>query len=365
MSGNGPAADPAGDVYFVTGNTDRSGTSYDSHLNLAESVVKLSPGLELTDDFFTPGGPAVGEPVLDQNDYDFGAGGVLLLPPQSGAFPNLAVAAGKVGVMYLLNRDALGGYVPSGPDNDVGHVQIGPCWCGKSYFTGPDAIGRVVSSGGSNVIVWRVQTSPQTALTQESMSATVPSGQDQGFLTSVSSNGTTSGSAIIWAVARPNRFGVQNVTLLAYDASNSSTLFSGVAGSWPYLRPNANIVPVVANGRVYVASYKQLAIFGLGHAVAMNVPPAPVVPADLPLPVGEHEVFGIVRQIHGHFIAVETRGGDLLSVDTRPAVRVGGDIVVQPGEAVDLRGALGASGAFEAHVMERAKNLPELWGPDR
>ncbi len=217
---------------------------------------------------------------------------------------------------------------------------------------------------GNNVMVWRVQTSPRTALVQDSMSPTLPSGQDRGFLTSVSSNGTTTRTAIIWAVARPSHHAAQNVTLVAYDGSDSTSLFSAVAGSWPSSSTNANIVPIVANGRVYVASYKQLAIFGLNgcsacsdRTVALNAPPAPTMPAAPPLAPGEHEVFGIVREIHGFMVAMETRGGEILSVDTRPAARAGGDIVVQPGEAVDLRGALGASGAFEAHVMARAKRL--------
>jgi hypothetical protein len=35
------------------------------------------------------------------------------------------------------------------------------------------------------------------------------------------------------------------------------------AGNWPNLTGNANLVPVVANGQVFVASNKQLQIFGL------------------------------------------------------------------------------------------------------
>jgi hypothetical protein len=44
-------------------------------------------------------------------------------------------------------------------------------------------------------------------------------------------------------------------------------LFNGGAGSWPNVGGNSNLVPVVANGEVFVASYKQLQIFGLksGH----------------------------------------------------------------------------------------------------
>jgi hypothetical protein len=41
-------------------------------------------------------------------------------------------------------------------------------------------------------------------------------------------------------------------------------LFKAKAGAWPNLGGNANLVPVVANGQVFVASNKQLQIFGWG-----------------------------------------------------------------------------------------------------
>jgi len=263
MSGAGLAADQAGNIYAVTANSDTSGNTYDSSTNPAESVLKLSADLTTILDYFTPGGAKDGEPELDIHDRDFGAGGVMLLPAQNGSIPSLAVAAGKVGLMYFLNQAQLGGYVPNGPDNVVGTYKIDPCWCGESYFLGADGAGRVVSSGGTTMIVWRVQTSPNTALIKESASATLPSGPNVGFFTTASSNGTQAGSAIIWAVARPNRTGTPKLTLLAYNATNSATLFSAAAGPWSSNAANANIVPVVANGYVYVGSYKQLAIFGL------------------------------------------------------------------------------------------------------
>jgi hypothetical protein len=40
-------------------------------------------------------------------------------------------------------------------------------------------------------------------------------------------------------------------------------LFKGTAGAWPNLGGNSNLVPVVANGLGFVASDKQLQIFGL------------------------------------------------------------------------------------------------------
>jgi hypothetical protein len=91
--------------------------------------------------------------------------------------------------------------------------------------------------------------------------------QGGGFFTAISSNGTQ--NAVIWAVARPIDSEPAEITLYAYDplaavTSGPSWLLSIPAGTWPNI-PNAypNIVPVVANGFVYVASYQQLAIFGL------------------------------------------------------------------------------------------------------
>jgi hypothetical protein len=40
-------------------------------------------------------------------------------------------------------------------------------------------------------------------------------------------------------------------------------IFRFVAGPWPSLHANMNQVPVVANGKVYVATNKELQILGL------------------------------------------------------------------------------------------------------
>ena len=133
-----------GNVLFVTGNSDPSGTTYDGVTNIQESVVKVSPNLTNVVDLFTPSNQA----SLDQTDADFGSGGVLVLPDQPGSIPHLAVAAGKNGQMYFMNEDKLGGY-STVKNNVIAIYSIGKCWCGQSYFVDPtDGLGRVVSSGG-------------------------------------------------------------------------------------------------------------------------------------------------------------------------------------------------------------------------
>lgn len=278
MSGSGPAVSADGSLFFVTGNSDPLG-SYDSVRNLSESLVRVAGDLSGVVDFFTPS--QVGS--LDQGDVDFGAGGVMLLPPQPGVVPDLAVAAGKDGNMYLVDRQNLGGFTPGGPDNVLGTFDIGgACWCAPSYFARADGVGRIVSSGGSSAIVWQVvisPTAPTVTLVQESSTGPLDTGQDGGFFTSVSSNATQDGTALIWAVSRPVDAVTAAVTLFAFDPRDGSTVFSAPAGTWPS-PGNANIVPVVANGQVYVASSKQLAIFGLASAPASLI----ALPIDLTHP---------------------------------------------------------------------------------
>jgi len=261
MSGYGLATDDAGNILFVTGNSD-SGT-YDGVTDIQESVVKISNTLTTVLDLFTPDN----QESLDAGDVDFGSGGVMVLPDQPGSIPHLAVAAGKDGNMYFMNEDNLGGYSPN-KNNVLGTYGVGGCWCGESYYVDPtDGVGRVVSSGGSQVQAWKVQTSPNPALTQVGASGSIGGQQNPGFFTTISSNGTA--SPIIWALSRPQNSTRAPLYLFAFNPDGGKKqqtfkqLFKAKAGAWPNLGGNSNLVPVVANGQVFVASNKQLQIFGL------------------------------------------------------------------------------------------------------
>jgi hypothetical protein len=261
MSGYGPSTDDSGNILFVTGNSE-AGT-YDGLTNIQESVVKVPSTLTTVLDLFTPSNQ-IG---LDEGDVDFGSGGVMVLPDQPGSIPHLAVAAGKDGNMYLMNEDHLGGH--SAKNNVLGVYSIGACWCGESYYLDPnDGLGRVVSSGSPSIIVWKVQTSPKVSLFKLPPSTVPLDGwQGGGFFTSISSNGNA--NPIIWAVSRPPNTKAAPIYLYAFnpDTGKAGTtieeLLSLEAGAWPNLGGNSNLVPVVANGLVFVASNKQLKIFGL------------------------------------------------------------------------------------------------------
>jgi hypothetical protein len=267
MSGYGLAADDSGNVLFVTGNSDPSGTTYDGITDIQESVIQEASDLSTVLDLFTPSNWA----SLDEGDRDLGSGGVMVLPDQPGAIPNIAVAAGKDGRMFVMNEQNLGGYSPNS-NNVLGTYEIGHCWCGQSYYVDPTSLApSVVTSGGATVEVWELQTSPSVTLTEVTSGAISASiVQDPGFFTTVSSDGTA--NAIIWAVSRPVSGSQTGITLYAFNpdsgGSTMSLLFQSAAGSWPNIINDSDLVPVVANGEVFVASYQQLQIFGLTGAQA-------------------------------------------------------------------------------------------------
>jgi len=369
MSGSGLAASAAGDIYFVTGNTDPNGKENNHITNISESVAQLSDDLSTLKSIFTPGGATDGHAILDERDEDFGAGGVMLLPPQSGASSNLAVAAGKAGIMYLLNADNLRNGATTVIGNAVSQVKIGGCWCAESYYTGADGFGRVVSSGGSNVIVWKVEAGSKVPLVKLATSSTVANVQSPGFFTTVSSDGTASGTAVIWAVGRPASSKPADINLYAFNESGQQ-LFTAVAGAWPNYSGNSNIVPVVANGHVYVATYQQLSIYGLGSGTAAPSSGS-IAPTKLTnsiaaaLPVGQHEIFGTVQSIDGSTIMVVTRGGDLIRVDAESAFA--NFLAAQPavGHGILIRGIIDESGVVHAETLLHAKDNPLMWQPDQ
>ena len=347
ISGAGVGGDAR--LQFTTGNSDP--TSYTGTTNIQESILKtnLNPANLLG--IFTPSNWS----TLDAGDVDLGSGGVLHLPTQPGGYPYLAIGGGKDGRLFLLNRLAM--HTPL----DV--HQLGGCWCGPSYFVGSDGVPRIVTSHGSTLSTWKLVLSPAPHLVQEG-SVGITTGQDPGFFTVISSNGRTAGSAIIWAVSHPN--GNTAVNLYAFEATPSSgtykQLFFSSAGSWPYTGGNANVVPVVANGKVYVASYKALTIFG---ATSIAAQPES---ATLPVPVaslGTHSTTGKLTAIDGTTLTLQTRTGQIAKIDASLTTKDEHVSALQLGEPyVAIGESITGTGALLATSIVRAKNSGDLWPPD-
>jgi hypothetical protein len=282
QSGAGITSDGPGTMLVSTGNGGAPSTPTPGNAppsNLGESVVRLrvqADGSLKATDFFAP----FDAPTLDTWDADFASGGVTGLPSEyfgTAAIPNLAVAVGKEGYVYLLNRDNLGGFSqgPSGSDNVVQRIgPFGGVWSRPGVWPGdggwvyiPTASGGDSASGSAgNLRVYRYGLSG-TGTPTLSLQAT--SSDAFGFGTSapvITSNGTTSGSALVWTIWMPNGSG-EGAQLRAYDPVP--------VNGQPVLRWSAPVGtaskftnPGVGAGRIFVGTRD-------GHVLGFGSPVTP------------------------------------------------------------------------------------------
>jgi hypothetical protein len=316
---------------------------------------------------------------LDQGDVDMGSGGMMVLPDQAGNLPHLAVAGGKDGRAFLLNRDNLGGYTQGGPDKVLQTVTMGSCWCGPAYFVGSDGVPRVVTGGGNGVTSWKLQTSPSTQLMLDSSTGrNVVNGlpDNGGSIPVISSNGTTASSAVVWFVQRPATSSDQDpgtpITLHAFNASNlAQQLISIQAGTWRHAdNSNANLVPTVANGKVYVASNKQLQIFGLlsgrdAKSASVRQPPVASEPAVVTCPAevapltaftvtGVHSFRGTVCGVTENRLQVALSGERSVTVDITEAVAHHRTALLSLGRPIKVRAIIDGNGVAHAQRVSRS-----------
>lgn len=153
--------------------------------------------------------------------------------------------------------------------------------------------------------------------------------------------------------------------LYAFDAANGKTLFKGDAGTWPFPENNATVMPVVANGRVFVAGYKTLSIFGLSNGPGATLPHPAAPDMRVKLAPGEHEIYGIVQAIDGPTLTVHKRDGAVVVVDASRAEAEYAKAQPQTGKALVARGTYLPSRVLEARVVLHAKKNPAMWRPDR
>jgi hypothetical protein len=103
-SGAGMSVDASGNVYFAVGN----GT-FDNATDFGESVLKYTPCSTscqpLPADYFTPHNFN----TMNTFDLDEGVSGAMLLPDSAGSqgHPHLLVQRGKIGTLYLIDRDVM------------------------------------------------------------------------------------------------------------------------------------------------------------------------------------------------------------------------------------------------------------------
>ena len=272
MSGAGVAGDSDGNVYIPSGNGDFDSVNVPAR-ETGDTLLKLGTTNQILTqlDYFTP----QDQQTLDTNDTDLGSGGALLLPDQPGSFPHILVQAGKEGVVYVLNRDQLTTgnlHYCSGCSSDTEILEeAAPATIGGGQFWSSPAYWN------SNIYYWGAG----TFLTAIPVPNGIPdfihisrSSVFTGFpgaTPSISSNGTVTGTGIVWAVDT-SQYGSPGpgpgpAILYAFDATDVPSMLYNSAQA-PNNRDGAGnavkfAVPTVANGKVYVGTSTEVDVYGL------------------------------------------------------------------------------------------------------
>ena len=247
MSGGAPAADVNNNLYVITGNGDFNGTT-----QFGDSFLKLSTSSGLAvSSFFTPSNQS----ALNGSDADFGAGGAAILVDQPSApVQHLVIGGGKDAILFLLNRDNLGGNTST----DTGAVQL--LGLSHSIFATP-------AFWQNNLYIAPVQGHLQ-AFTLSTSSGTLTAASQSagtygfpGATPSVSSQGSSNG--IVWTIERPDP--VTGAILHAHDATNLGTeLWNSTNNPADNAGQDVKFtVPTVANGKVYVGTATEISVYGL------------------------------------------------------------------------------------------------------
>ena len=278
QSGNGIAADNAGYVYASTGDgpfdADTGGRDY------ADSLLKMDGNLNIVD-YFTP----MEQSCRYTYDFDLSSSGPMVLPTQSGLYPDVVLESGKGGSpcdasgfapIYLINAENMGKYNATA-DNDIQAISGSPVgyWSSAAFWqTGTHQAIYYAGMSGKGLgdyLKMYTLTNGQLSTTPTSQSANAFT---IGTTPSTSGNGATNG--IVWATLRLESLGVQPgqlpAILYAYDATNvGTTLYSSAQNA---VRDNGGCankfqIPVVVNGKVYVGTQNEVDVFGL-----LGTPPA-------------------------------------------------------------------------------------------
>lgn len=253
QAGAGLATDGNGNIYFGTGNGDFNTAVGD----YGDSVIKMNAasGLAITS-YFTPSEQL----YFENDDLDLGTGSVIVIPGSPLLVAPMLVTGSKDAHIYVLNSATLGGYNTT--DNVVQEWQIGESHFGADvYFNN-----QLYVWNTSDVL--RLYTFNGSSFTPSANGAyTPPWNYKNEPSMSLSANGTTSGTAILWAAHSQSGADGGNYPgmLHAFDAVTGSELWnSGInpadyPGAWSKWTP-----PTIANGKVYLATFDSgVAVYGL------------------------------------------------------------------------------------------------------
>jgi len=260
QSGGGLVSDGPNRIVLTTGNgvSPQPAASGSPPATLSESVILLdvnANGSLTPAQFFAPSDAA----NLDANDEDFGSGGPIALPPAdfgTSAHPDLVVAVGKEGKIFLLDANQMGGFKQGPSGSNAALEQLGPfggVWGHPAAYGGQGGWVYVLESAGGGYL-----RALSYGLNGQGVPRLVSVGTSTGSFgyTSgspvVTSNGTTPGSALVWVVYSSGPSG-NSAQLRAYGAIPSKGVLPLVWSAPIGVAPKF-VTPTAWDGRIFVGT---------------------------------------------------------------------------------------------------------------
>jgi hypothetical protein len=272
MSGQGPSVDDNGDLYVNTANGDF--TAYTGGSDYGNSFLKLHPGansLTVTD-YFTPYNQA----FLNSVDGDLGSDAPIQIPNST-----MIVGGSKQGIFYVVDRTNFGGYNTTGCNCDgqiIQRMQIfnGQLQTSPAYWDSDNGGYLYGITAGENLKAYKRNGNGFSTVPSSQSAFVAPQGETAagaeipGGIISVSSNGTTSGTGIVWTnVPLSADANLTNITgvLRAFDATDltkelwNSDQNPGRDAVGTFAKFNS---AVIVNGKVYQPTFSgNVSVYGL------------------------------------------------------------------------------------------------------
>jgi hypothetical protein len=256
QSGQAPAVDTDGNIYFVTGNG-----SWDGKVNFGESFIKVDPSLKVLD-WFTP----TNHEYLDSTDADLDSSGAVLIPGTK-----LVIDGGKQGILYVVDSHHMGHL---GDDHALQHFQATSSHLHSIVYWDSAKNGKLIYIWGQTDHLRSYKLRGTEFEVSPFQMRPEQNHGHPGAMMSLSANGEKAG--IVWAAIHASGDSwheSQPGVLHAFDADNiMHELWNSLedprrddCNNYSKMAP-----PTIADGKVYLASFGtkntgsgQLCVYGL------------------------------------------------------------------------------------------------------
>jgi hypothetical protein len=242
--GHSGVASDGTNMFVITGNTFNTGGNWGG----GEAIIRLRAGPVFSGspiDYWAP----TNWLSLDNEDTDLGGCGAVLIDVPGATPSQLALALGKDGKAYLLNRNNLGGITAPVASANVANSVRGQS--AASYRTSQGTY-FVFRNGSSAVSAYKITaTNPPTIVPAWSVSQT---GKGSPWVTTT--NGTN--NAIVWVVGAEG-----DQRLHGYNGDTGGVIYAGGGPNELMANTRRWNTGIVARGRIYFAASNKIYAFAV------------------------------------------------------------------------------------------------------